>query len=283
MLPASVRAHIEQETGSRVVSGGMPRVSLANGMTLFVKSDPGAPRGMYSTEASGLARLRATKALRVPDVVAVAEAGEGPAFIALELVEGARPSRTHDEDLGRGLARIHRVTSSAFGLDEENFIAVLPQANAPLPDWPSFYRDRRLAPLVRRALDRGLLPARIRDRFDDLFSRIDALAKTNDPPALLHGDLWGGNAITDERGAPCLIDPSVYFGNREIDLAMMKLFGGFGAQVFRAYAAEYPLEPGHEQRVSLYQLYPLLVHVHLFGGGYVSQLESALAAGIGED
>src|SRR6185369_76069 len=163
----------------------------------------------------------------------------------------------------------------------DNFIGRLPQMNAQLDDpragWAAFYRQRRLEPQLRRAADRGLASARMRRGFDRLFATLETLVGPDEVPARLHGDLWGGNLMCDAAGAPCLIDPAVYGGHREIDLAMMRLFGGFGPRVFAAYDEAWPLADGHEARVDLYQLYPLMVHVNLFGGGYGASVESALA------
>ncbi|HEY8923631.1 MAG TPA: fructosamine kinase family protein, partial [Polyangia bacterium] len=127
------------------------------------------------------------------------------------------------------------------------------------------------------ALDAGVAPASLGRQLDRLCARLDTLVGPPEPPARLHGDLWGGNSMVDERGSPSLIDPAVYGGHREVDLAMMRLFGGFGPRVFDAYDESYPLADGHEERVALYQLYPLLVHVNLFGGSYVGAVSSALA------
>src|SRR5204862_1227715 len=140
------------------------------------------------------------------------------------------------------------------------------QSNAPAATWSDFYQRRRLEPQVRRAAEAGLVGPALRRAFDRLFTRLPELVGPAEPPARLHGDLWGGNAMADEQGAPVIFDPAVYGGHREVDLAMMRLFGGFGRRVFDAYAEVYPLAPGHEERVALYQLYPLLVHVNLFGG-----------------
>jgi len=173
-------------------------------------------------------------------------------------------------------AALHRTGAPGFGLDHDNFIGRLPQSNRPAPDWGTFYRRERLEPQHRRARDAGVAPASLGRQLDRLYARLDALVGPPEPPARLHGDLWGGNLMGDDRGAPCLIDPAVYGGHREIDLAMMRLFGGFGPRVFAAYAESYPLAAGHEERIALYQLYPLLVHVNLFGGSYVGAVESAL-------
>ena len=263
---------------ARPVAGGdvnrATRVDLADGRCLFVKHRPGAPGGMYRAEADGLAWLSEANALRLPRVVAVGE-GE-PAFLALEWVERGRPGPGHDERLGRGLAALHRAGAPGFGLARDNWIGPLSQPNGPCPTWPEFYATRRLAPMARAAAERGRLPARALAGVERLASRLEDLCGPPEPPARLHGDLWGGNAMSDAAGEPVLVDPAVYGGHREVDLAMMRLFGGFSERVFAAYAEDFPLAPGHEDRVALYQLYPLLVHVALFGGAYAGSVERML-------
>ena len=180
-----------------------------------------------------------------------------------------------DDD--ESMAALHRHGAPAFGLDHDNYIGRLPQTNTFAVTWAEFYRVRRLGPQLRAAADAGLAPARVRSSFERLFAQIESLCGPPEPPARLHGDLWGGNLIADERGGPCLIDPAVYGGHREIDLAMMKLFGGFAPHVFAAYKEAFPLADGYRERVALYQLYPLMVHVNLFGGGYGSSVERILA------
>jgi fructosamine-3-kinase len=257
------------------VSGGdineAHEARLADGRMVFVKSNRAAPPTLFEAEARGLAWLGEAKALRVPGVLA-----HGPDFLVLEHIQPGRRDGKHDEMLGRGLADLHRSGTPSFGLDHDNFIGRLPQANQPSPTWPDFYRDRRLEPQLRLAVDGGEASPAMRQGCARLFARLDELVGPPEPPARLHGDLWGGNAIVDERGLPCLIDPAVYGGHREIDLAMMRLFGGFGPRVFAAYEDAYPLAPEHEARVPLYQLYFLMVHVNLFGGGYVGQVEGVL-------
>jgi fructosamine-3-kinase len=277
---------VESALGSRVkgwhrVSGGdinlAHRADLADGRTVFVKSNGRAPSGMFAAEARGLAWLAEAHALRVPAVLA-----QGPNFLVLENIEPAAPCPDHDEQLGRGLAALHVYGASSFGLDHDNFIGRLDQNNEPLASWAEFYRARRLEPQLRLAVDGGRASASMRRGFERILARLEVgdadLVGPPEPPARLHGDLWGGNAIVDERGLPCLIDPAVYGGHREVDLAMMRLFGGFGARVFAAYQEAFPLAPGHEARVPLYQLYFLMVHVNLFGGLYVAQVEHVLTA-----
>ena len=258
-------------------------VQLDDGRRVFVKSNQRSPRGMFAAEARGLAWLAEAGALRVPRVLAASEPDGGAQFLALELVGSAAPAGDFAERLGRGLAALHRHGAPRFGLDHDNFVGRLPQDNRAASStsstpatWPEFYRTRRLEAQLRRAVDGGLASSRLRAGFDRLFAALPDLVGPDEPPSRLHGDLWGGNLLVDEAGAPCLIDPAVYGGHREIDLAMMRLFGGFGARVFDAYDEAWPLAPGHEERVGLYQLYPLMVHVNLFGGGYVQSVESAL-------
>lgn len=271
-----------QVASSSPLSGGdinaAFRVELSDGQRIFVKSHPRAPDTMFGAEARGLRWLRDAEALRIPEVLAVSESGDpGPRFLALEYIEPQPQGRGFDESLGQGLARLHRSGAPSFGLDHDNFIGSLEQVNEDRATWSAFYREQRLEAQLRRATDRGLLDSRLRGDFDRLFGCLESLLGPTEMPSRLHGDLWGGNLHTGDRGEPCLIDPAVYGGHREVDLAMMRLFGGFGRRVFDAYAEAWPLAPGAEGRVPLYQLYPLLVHVNLFGGGYVGTLGSALA------
>lgn len=250
-------------------------VSLADGTQVFVKTHPNPPSGMFEAEARGLGWLAEANAIRIPRVLAVSD--ERPAFLALELLTPARRRPGFEEELGRSLAALHRFGAAEFGLDHDNFIGRLPQSNAPQSDWPTFYWRARLEPQLRLAVDRGLIPRQTRARFDELRLTLPERVGPSEPPSRLHGDLWSGNLHTDESGAPCLIDPAAYGGHREIDLAMMRLFGGFGERVFAAYEEAHPLAPGAEHRVALYQLYPLLVHVNLFGGSYVGSVQRALS------
>jgi fructosamine-3-kinase len=285
-VDARLESSLASSLGSRVV-GARPlaggdinqayEVRLADGRDVFVKCNVSAPNDMFVAEARGLAWLAEAKALRVPGVLAASGANDLTPFLALELIQPAQRARNFDERLGRGLAALHRYGAPAFGLDHDNYIGRLPQKNTFAVGWPEFYRVRRLGPQLRAAVDAGLASTRLRRDFERLFAVLENLCGPPEPPARLHGDLWGGNMIADELGEPCLIDPAVYGGHREIDLAMMRLFGGFGARVFDAYREAFPLADGERERVPLYQLYPLMVHVNLFGGGYVPQVEAALA------
>ena len=256
-------------------------VTLADGRRVFVKTNARADRRMFACEARGLDWLRDANAIRVPRVLFAssdAASENETAFLVLERIASASPARDFEVQLGQRLAHLHRAGGTRFGFDEANFIADLPQDNRPADSWPAFYVARRLQPQLRAAIDSGHAPARWSRDFDRLFARMPELTGPPETPARLHGDLWGGNVLADEQGAPCLIDPAVYGGHREVDLAMLRLFGGAGPRCFAAYDETWPLAPGHEDRVRLYQLYPLLVHVNLFGGSYVQSVERALHA-----
>jgi fructosamine-3-kinase len=276
-----LRHAIEEEIGQPVV--GLTRVGggsineaydvhLRDGTRLFCKSHPSAPPDFFAVEAAGLTWLAEAGAVQLPAVQAVRS--EAPAFLALEWIEpGRHGARTAEgeERLGRELAALHRSGAPGFGWERDGYVGDLPQANTPLEDWGTFYLQRRIEPLVRQAIDGGQLPATATAALDRWAGALAALVGPPEPPARLHGDLWGGNLVYDRDGAPWLVDPAPYGGHREVDLAMMRLFGGFGRRVFEAYAEVSPLAPGHEDRVGVYQLYPLLVHTVLFGGSYAHQ------------
>ena len=257
------------------------RVSLDDGRVIFLKHHPDAPAGAFVVEASGLRWIADAAALRTPGVVA---AGDEPGvrFLALEWIEGAVPVASAAgprpaEGFGRALAALHRHGAPGFGLDHDNLIGGLPQVNTPAPSWAEFYADRRLEPLARLAVGRGRLAPGFLTRLERLRPLLWELCGPPEPPARLHGDLWNGNAMIDADGAPVVIDPAVHGGHREIDLAMMRLFGGFPEETFAAYAEVHPLAEGWERRVELFQLGPILVHVCLFGGGYARSAERIMA------
>ncbi|MEX1367077.1 MAG: fructosamine kinase family protein [Nannocystaceae bacterium] len=282
-MDAELRAAVARALGGPVqqvhaVSGGdiNDAWSVRCGTTqAFIKARRGADPSTFRVEAQGLRWLAEPAALRIPTVLAVSE---DPPLLALELLQPGPRARDFDERLGRGLAELHRAGPPAFGLEHDNFIGRLPQDNTPTKTWPEFYWERRLLPQLRLAERAGLADASLRRDLERLSQRLPQRCGPAEPPARLHGDLWGGNLLVDERGAPVLIDPAVYGGHREIDLAMMQLFGGFSPAVFDAYHEAHPLAAGWRQRVPLYQLYPLLVHLNLFGRGYLGGVRRALAA-----
>lgn len=238
-----------------------------------------APRpGALAAEAHGLRTLAAAGAVRVPIVVAAADPSDtgasGPAFLLSEWIEGdgARPDQAA---LGTALAALHRVTAPAYGLERDNYIGGTPQANGWIEGWPEFFRTRRLEPQIALAARNGLLDTARRRSLDRLLGRLDALLDgVPRAPALIHGDLWGGNVVAAAGGAPALVDPAVSFSDREAEIAFTELFGGFGPRFYAAYNAAWPLEPGYAERRDLYNLYHLLNHLNLFGEGYGPQVDA---------
>jgi fructosamine-3-kinase len=274
----SLREAVERATGrgvrdlARVAGGDINeafRVELDDGTRAFVKTRGGARPGEYATEADGLRWLAEPGGLPVPEVL-----GVGDTVLVLEWVDAG--ARGDAAELGRGLATVHAAGAPGFGGDAPVLrlgAAELP--NAPLPDWPGFYAERRLRPLAAQARDRGALSAEAARLIERVCERMPELAGPPEPPARLHGDLWSGNVHWGADGRPWLIDPAAYGGHREVDLAMLQLFGTPGAAFLPAYEEAAPLADGHAERVELYQLLPLLVHAVLFGGGYGASAERA--------
>jgi len=246
-------------------------VVLADGTRAFVKTRRGVPADEYATEAAGLDWLgQAPGAPRVPRVLA-----QGETFLALEWIEAGRLDAAGEEELGRGLAALHRAGADAFGAPWPLRLGAVVLPNDPAGDWATFYAERRLRPLTAMARDRGALTAAGARAVEAVCDRIGALAGPPEPPARLHGDLWSGNVLAGADGRPWLIDPAAYGGHREIDLAMLALFGTPSARTLAAYDEVHPRAAGHAERVALHQLLPLLVHAVLFGGSYGASVERA--------
>lgn len=262
----------------RAVSGGSINSCYrweCDAAALFVKVADIERLDMLRAEADGLRELAGAHALRVPDVLACGRAGEW-AFLALEWVDAGSATADSERKLGARLAAQHRVTAREFGWRRDNTIGLTPQRNSPLADWGSFFRERRLRYQLELAARNGF-GALLTERGERLLEKIPELLAGHVPePALLHGDLWGGNWLADAGGEPLIFDPAVYYGDRETDLAMTRLFGGFGRAFYEAYTAEEPLPPGHEIRCELYNLYHVLNHANLFGGGYARQARSII-------
>jgi fructosamine-3-kinase len=280
-MKAATRQAVQTALGRRVasvcgVSGGDINraycLTLAGGERVFVKVNEARLGRMFAVEARGLSWLREAKAIRVPEVLGVGKEEEQESFLLLEWLDSAPPARGFDERLGRELAALHRAGSATMGWGCDNFIGSLPQGNAACATWYEFYWERRLLTQARTALLAHRIEDRLMADLSKLGARMQALVGPPEPASRLHGDLWSGNVMVGPSGEPCLVDPAVYGGHREVDLAMMRLFGGFGPRVFSAYDEVFPLSAGHQERVGLYQLYPLLVHVNLFGGGYAAQV-----------
>jgi fructosamine-3-kinase len=251
------------------------RATLAGGARVFVKTARDAVPGAYTAEAAGLRWLAEPGALPVPEVLAVDER-----FLALAWVDGG--GRADMAALGRGLAAMHRAGAAAPGaqppgIDGPLRLGPLALPNAPGPSWPAFYAANRLLPLAAMAADRGALDAAGVRAVEAVAARIEDLAGPDEPVARLHGDLWSGNVHAGADGRPWLIDPAAYGGHREVDLAMLELFGAPGPAFFAAYDEVWPRAAGHDERVALWQLFPLLVHAVLFGGSYGATAAGAAA------
>lgn len=245
------------------------------GERVFLKRYPAAASGSIAlAEASGLEWLRAAEAIRVPRVLAAIPEALALEWIATDPYAPRTPVMA--ERLGQSLAALHRAGAPAFGLNQDGFIGRLPQPNDPAPEWAPFYRDARIAPLAERARRAGRLGREEERLLASFLAAIPDLVGPPEPPARLHGDLWSGNCLFDENGEAWIFDPAAYGGHREVDLAMMRLFGGFEARTFEAYEEAFPLAAGAQERVPVYQTYPLLVHVCLFGTGYRASLRAAL-------
>jgi fructosamine-3-kinase len=243
------------------------------GQTYFVKLNGAAQVGMFEAEARGLRELRDSHTLRVPEPLCWGVDGQ-TAWLVLEHL--ALGGSGDPAALGRGLASLHRVTQPQFGWVRDNTIGSTPQINTPNPDWIAFWREHRLRFQLDLAERHGH-GGRLRARGERLLAELPQLFADYQPAAsLLHGDLWSGNYAYTRDGEPVIFDPAVYYGDRETDLAMTELFGGFGREFYAAYRGAYPLDAGYAVRKTLYNLYHVLNHLNLFGGGYLSQAQGMI-------
>ena len=258
----------------------------------FLKSNAREDHAFFEAEADGLAALSSVGAVRTPAVVAGSRPadrggalprGDETPWLLLEWIEEGGRAKADWSRLGRELAALHRhpVAERGWGWHADNVIGSLHQPNGRTGDWPAFWSRRRILPLAQELCAAGALSVRDFATVEEAARRVGELigpAADVDGPSLLHGDLWSGNVIFDRQGVPVLVDPAVYVGHREVDLAMTRLFGGFPPAFYRAYDEAWPPAPGRDNRLSAYQLYPLLVHARLFGGGYVSSSVCAAEA-----
>lgn len=240
----------------------------------FIKWNEGIEEDMFAAEANGLRLLRAGGSLCIPEVLGLGKIGQKH-YLLLEYIDSRYPQENYWEELGHKLALQHQQTAKNFGLEDNNYIGRLPQNNEPMSKWVDFFRERRLNVQLGLAIYNGLVDKKFADRFKSLYPQLPELLP-EEPPALLHGDLWSGNVMVGAVGEPCLIDPAVYFGHREAELAFTELFGGFDPRFYSAYQEAKPLEQGYEERKNIYNLYPLMVHVNLFGTSYLSGVERTL-------
>ena len=265
--------HIESRTS---VGGGCINAAFrvtGGRRAYFVKTNAPHAADMFAAEAAGLAEIARSQTVRVPQPVCHGSNSEA-GWLALEFIDFGSPHRDSSRALGQSLAAMHRVTAPRFGWQRDNAIGATPQPNTPREDWAEFWREHRLGFQLALAARNGA-PSSLLAKGERLLRDFPALlAGCAVAPALLHGDLWGGNAGVDGAGLPVIYDPAVYYGHREADLAMTELFGGFNADFYAAYREAFPLDAGYPVRKQLYNLYHVLNHYNLFGGGYARQAEA---------
>jgi len=281
-LQTAVARAVSDHTGTEVsvvsstpVGGGSIHraalVQLSDGSRRFVKHSPGAPADMFPREAEGLQALAEPEAIRVPRDPLPGEA-DGLRFLVLEAIDAGRPAGDFHRRFGRAFAELHRRTGHPRpGFEHDNYIGSTPQPNGWTESWPEFVRTRRLGFQLDLARRNGEATRELSTLGDRLLERLDDLLDVPEESCcLLHGDLWSGNYLVGSEGEPVLIDPAVYYGHREADLAMTRLFGGFDRTFYAAYEEAWPLPPGSSERQEIYKLYHLLNHLNLFGSGYLS-------------
>ncbi len=280
MLDKTLKNKIEQEINDQIseirsVSGGCISdaymLKLSKGNDLFLKINSSGNSDMFIKEAHGLQELKKADAIKIPDVISFDRN-----YILLEFIHSVRKQNNFSEDFGRKFALMHKYSNQYFGFYENNFIGSNPQVNIAeeneKENWTEFYFNKRIIYQLKLAEGYGNSTSDLRSAIKKLETKIESIiSDETEKPVLLHGDLWGGNYVVDNEGFACLIDPAVYYGNREADLAMTKLFGGFDSKFYNAYNELNPLSEGYEHRENIYKLYHVMNHLNLFGSGYYGQ------------
>ncbi|MGI9228914.1 MAG: fructosamine kinase family protein [Gammaproteobacteria bacterium] len=268
-------------TGQRVIGGGSinhaRQISLGDGRRYFVKTHPASHLypGMFETELLGLQRLHQAGSIRVPRPLVAAES-----FIVMEYIEQGEPAADWQGRIGKALALLHKNTQQAkFGFDINNYLGTTPQINNWTDNWPSFWRENRLNRQLQLYADKTTADDPLLSMGEAVADKLQAiLADCEEPAVLLHGDLWSGNAFADTDGNPVIVDPACYYGQREAEIGMMRMFGGFDKACDAAYNEVWPLQAGAERRITLYRLYHELNHLNLFGSTYYESCRASLAA-----
>ncbi len=285
MIPSEIKRRIITQLGNALnttitvngessIVGGCINNAIkinTNKGDFFVKWNTNSKANMFQSEYNGLKVLKDTNTIRIPNVLCFDDD-----FLILEFIPPSNPNNAFWEVFGQKLALMHKQTHSKFGLDFDNYIGSLYQDNTQNKNWTEFFIQNRL----QAQLSIGNFSGTLLSDFDKLFQKLPNLFP-NEKPALLHGDLWSGNFLAKNGDTPMLIDPAIYYGNREMDIAMSKLFGGFNSDFYFAYNESRPLENGWEERIQICNLYPLLVHVNLFGGAYINQVKNILSYYVG--
>jgi fructosamine-3-kinase len=280
-LQAVIKQDIESIIHDKIIScnsisGGCINIAeiilTKTGKTFFIKSNNSSEKDMFLKEANGLRELAKANTIRIPEVIYAAYN-----FIIIENISPRIKIKTFWENFGRDFARLHKFTAERYGFYEDNYIGSTPQLNIATEsealNWVEFYFNKRLSYQYQLAVKNGYVKKDLQKVFSRLENKINLIIdNSTEQSSLLHGDLWSGNFITDENGNACLIDPAVYYGHREADLAMTRLFGGFDNRFYSAYNEEFPLENGYEYRENIYKLYHVLNHLNLFGTSYYQQV-----------
>jgi len=262
---------------ARSVSGGC----INNAMVVdtdqgqfFLKWHSTIPADMFEKEARGLQLLAEPNILKIPKVIGYGSM-DGRHFLVLEYIRSVRQANQFWENFGNALAELHRISCDYFGLNHDNYIGRLPQANTPTDNWIDFFIRHRLEAQLLLAIENNLVTADFIKAYRRFYNQLPQILPT-EKPSLLHGDLWSGNFMVGADGYACLIDPAVYYGHREIELAFTMMFGGFDSIFYSAYQGSWPLEPGWQQRFDIYNIYPSMVHANLFGASYLSGVKAVL-------
>jgi fructosamine-3-kinase len=284
-LDEKLKIRIEEKLNTKIknissLSGGCIsnayKLTSTDGLQFFLKYNDTSSSDMFIKEANGLNELAKANAVRTPKVLSSSED-----FILLEFIPSGNKKKNFFEEFGRSFAEMHKFTSDAYGFYEDNYIGSNPQINISdeneNSNWTNFYFNKRILFQLQLAEKLGNSTPELTNSISKLEEKIDEIiGKSEEKPSLLHGDLWGGNFMVDENGSAVLIDPAVYYGHREADLGMTKLFGGFGSEFYKSYNEVFPLKDGYEYRENIYKLYHVLNHLNLFGGGYYSQAISLI-------
>ena len=288
LMTKELQQHLQQElsevvkkeivilTVSQVYGGNSNQTYLAetNAGKFFIKTNDISFARIFQKEYDGLEILRQRSILKIPEPVHY-NVFKNTLYIVIDYLEKGKPTAQTWQQLGNGMAALHRQTGAQFGLQHDNFIGTLPQRNHPANTWAEFYTTQRILPMAQKAFDAHLFTRDDIKQAEALCNQLHRLFP-EEPPALLHGDLWNGNVMACANGDAALFDPAVYYGNREMDIAMTLLFGGFDSLFYHHYNEAYPLQSGWQQRTALCQLYPLLVHLNLFGSRYYEKTKNVL-------
>jgi len=283
LLSSDLQSQLEKHLQSPIlhiqtIGGGdineAQRLDTAQGHFFVKLNDSSVALDMFEKEAKGLQLLATSGLFKIPKVIATGKVSS-KAYLLMEHVDKGLRDRHFWQNFGTALANMHRQTQANFGLDHDNYIGILPQRNQPQNTWTAFYSEQRLQPQLQLALQQNRMTTADEKTFQRLYARLAELCP-DEAPALTHGDLWSGNFMSAPPNMPVLIDPAVAYTHREMDLAMTRLFGGFDALFYQTYEEVFPLTKGFEQRLEVYQLYYLMVHVNLFGGSYVQSVRQIL-------